>query len=118
MTIDITSPRTFTVAAILCIIAGGAIGILCSFLFYTVSHIQVIVNGARTGEYAATQINPLWGIVFILIMAGTALCIALTFRFVPGWVAQYYQTREVPPFAKWIRGILIGIEEFFGEDKE
>jgi hypothetical protein len=35
--------------------------------------------------------------VFILIMAATALAIALTARLVPGWVAYYIQNHKVPP---------------------
>jgi len=117
MTIDITSPRTFTVAAILCILFGGIMGSMCSVLFYAVSHIQIAVAGAQPGNYTATQIDPVWGAVFILIMAATAFCIALTFRLVPGWVARYYETREIPPFVEWIRKLVETIKHIFGEEE-
>ncbi len=115
MTIDITDPRTFTMAAILCIIFGGVIGAMCSILFYTVSHIQVAWAGGQHGTYATTQISPTWGAVFILIMAATAFCIALTFRLVPGWVVRYYETREIPPFMKWFRNMMEIVNNIFKE---
>lgn len=115
MTIDITSPRVFAALAFVCIILGGIIGLMCYALFYSVSHLQVVINGVNTGEIAATQIDPIWGAIFILIMAATAFCIALTFRLVPGWVARYYETREIPPFMKWIRDLMEKIENVLGE---
>jgi hypothetical protein len=114
MTIDITRPRVFAVAATLCIFAGGMLGILCAYLFYTVTHLHV----AAIGTIEVAQIEPMWGAVFILIMAATAFCIALTFRLVPGWVARYYENREVPPFMTWIREAMKKIDKFFGEESE
>lgn len=117
MTINITHPKTFTALAIVCIILGGIIGTMCYALFYSVSHLQVVINGVNTGEIAATQIDPVWGAIFILIMAATAFCIAMTFRLVPGWVMRYYETREIPPFMKWFHGLMETIEHIFGEEE-
>jgi hypothetical protein len=50
-------------------------------------------------------------------MAATAFCIALTFRLVPGWVARYYETREIPPFVEWIRKLVETIKHIFGEEE-
>jgi hypothetical protein len=115
MTVDITSPRVFTALAIVCIILGGIIGAMCAALFYSVSHLPVVINGVNTVEIASTQIDPVWGAIFILIMAATAFCIALTFRLVPGWVVRYYETREVPPFMKWFHELMAAIENVLGE---
>jgi hypothetical protein len=114
MSIDITRPGVFAAFSAVCIVCGGLLGILCAYLFYTVSHVRI----GTMGTHATTQIDPMWGIVFILIMAATAFCIAMTFHLVPKWVARYYEAREVPPFAKWIRDILLKIEEFLEEEKE
>jgi hypothetical protein len=114
MDIDITRPKVFTIAAIFCILAGGVLGVLCAYLFYTVTHIKI----ATGGTIATEQIDPMWGAVFILIMAATAFCIALTFRLVPGWVVQYYETREVPPVMKWIHSLMQRIDNLLGEDGE
>lgn len=106
MTIDITEKNTFITVALICLIFGSVLGMFCALLFEIVSHPRIeAVNGYLNG----TEISPFWGSVFILIMAFTALGIAVTFRFVPGWVAAYYQTREIPTvFLKiwdWIKSI-------------
>ncbi len=116
MTPDITNPRVFAILSVVCIIFGGILGVMCSYLFYTVTHIKISSDeGVYLGEVAAKQIDPIWGIIFILIMAATAFCIALTFRLVPGWVVRYYETREVPPFMKWVRDLMAAIENVLGE---
>jgi hypothetical protein len=117
MTTDITEPKVFAALSIVCIICGSIIGIMCAYLFYTVTHVKIAAGGEYVGEIAATQIDPVWGAIFILIMAATAFCIALTFRLVPGWVMRYYETREIPPFMKWFHGLMETIEHIFGEEE-
>jgi hypothetical protein len=93
---DITEKKTFTALGLICIVIGSFLGVVCALLFDTVSHIMVLGT-----KYEAVPIPVFWGVVFILIMAASSLAISLTFRYVPGWVIEYYQHRKIPtPFVK------------------
>ena len=106
--IDITKREVFPVLALSCIIAGSVIGFFCYILFDTVSHIQM-PNG---GHINGIQISPFWGAVFIVMMAVTALLIALTFRFVPRWVANYMMTHETPKEFEWVMAKITDFNEY------
>jgi H+/Cl- antiporter ClcA len=106
--IDITKREVFSVLACFCIIAGTVIGFFCYILFDTVSHIQMPDGRHING----IQISPFWGAVFIMLMAVIALLIALTFRFVPMWVANYLTTHETPKEFEWVKTKITEFNEF------
>ena len=104
--IDITEPKTFVVLALFCILAGSVMGMASAWLFYEVTH-PVLWNGMRA---PATQIPPFTGALIILVMAGTALLIALTFAYVPKWVIEYHKDGKIP---EWIVKIYKKVSVWF-----
>jgi hypothetical protein len=97
--IDIGKPTVVMGLCFACLVAGAILGYMSHELFYSVSHVKI----GGTGGYAVAPITDQWGIIFILIMMGTALAIALTFRYVPRWVIAYYEKREMPTWVGWLK---------------
>lgn len=96
--VDITDPQVFLIALILCCGFGMVIGLACSWLFYTTSHVTIL----GSGTYTAVELSPIHGSIMIIIMALTGLMIALTFHYVPMWVMRYYQDKVMPEWLVWI----------------
>ena len=106
MPIDITEKSVFIQIAAACIIFGTVMGFICSSLFYTITHMNILGQ-----EAMIATIPTFWGAVFIIIMAFTGFMIALTARYVPAWGAKFYQTREMPEWFKRLCAYLKEIDE-------
>lgn len=89
--IYILNKKTFVILVICCIITGSVIGFACGWLFDSVARSSCEVAMCRTKE-----IDKITGSVFILIMAGTAFCIALTFSYIQRITSDYIRTKKLP----------------------
>jgi hypothetical protein len=89
--IYILNKKTFAILVICCIIMGSTIGFSCGWLFEIVARSSCEVAMCRTRE-----IDKITGSVIIVIMAGTAFCIALTFSYIQRITSDYVHTQKLP----------------------
>jgi len=105
----LADPTIFCMAATVCIIVGLILGYACAWLFYVTSHV------CESWGCYTVPIPTKWGIIFILIIAATALCIAVTFRVVPEWVRNYMIDHELPGWVIWVKARISNFNKYLME---